>query len=92
MMSPMAKVERRRLAARRAAAELLQTLVSGTADVYEAYRALYGLWCSDDAALPELRPLFRMDGIEPDGLLSVTEEFRNQVLSLAQHILPQFSD
>jgi hypothetical protein len=38
----------------------------------------------NNAAVQELRPLFTMDGIEPDGLLSVTEEFREQVLSLAK--------
>jgi hypothetical protein len=33
-----------------------------------------------------------MEGIEPDGRLSVTEEFREEVLSLAKQILPQFLD
>jgi len=34
------------------------------------------LRCNNNAAVQELRPLFTMDGIELDGLLSVTEEFR----------------
>ena len=91
-MSPIAKIKLSRLAYRRAARELLQNLVAGKADVYEAYRKLYGLWCSNNAAVQELRPLFRMPGIEPDGRLSVTEEFREQVLSLARQILLQLLD
>ena len=66
--------------------------MAGTADVYKGYRRLYGLWCSNDAAVQELRPLFRMEEIEPDGRLSVTEEFRQEVLSLAKQILADFSD
>jgi len=89
---PISKVELRRLASRRAARELLQNLMAGKADAYEAYRSLYGLWCSNNAAVQELRSLFRMDGIEPDGRLSVTEEFRGQVLSLAMQSLAQLLD
>ena len=33
-----------------------------------------------------------LDGIEPDGRLSITEEFRAQILTLAKQILPQLSD
>ena len=91
-MSPISKIERRRLASRQAAKELLQNLVAGKADVYQAYRSLYGLWCGNNAAVRELRPLFTVDGSEPDGRLSVTEEFREQILSLAKQILSQLSD
>jgi hypothetical protein len=91
-MTPISKVELRRLASRQAAKELLQGLVDGNADPYQAYRGLYELWCDNNAAVQELRPLFRLDGIEPDGRLSVTEEFRAQVLALAKQILPQLSD
>jgi hypothetical protein len=91
-VSPISKVDLRRLASRQAAKELLQNLVAGKADAYQAYRSLYGPWCGNNAAVRELRPLFTMDGIEPDGRLSVTEEFREQVLSLAKQILSQLSD
>jgi len=37
----------------------------------------------------ELRSLFRIEGIEPEGLISVTAEFREEVLFLANEILPQ---
>ena len=91
-VSPMSKIELRRLASRRAARDLLQGLVDGNADSYQAYRGLYALWCGNNAAVQELRPLFRMDGIEPDGHLSVTDEFRAKVLTLAKQILPLLSD
>jgi hypothetical protein len=55
-------------------------VVAGKADTYQAYRSPY----SNNAAVQELRALFTMDGIEPDGLLSVTEDFQEQVLSLAK--------
>jgi hypothetical protein len=91
-LSPISKVELRRLASRQAAKELLQALVDGNAEPYQTYRGLYGLWCDNNAAVQELRPLFRLDEIEPDGRLRVTEEFRAQVLTLAKQILPQLSD
>jgi hypothetical protein len=91
-MSPISKIEIRRLASRHAAKELLQSAVTGETDVYLAYRGLYRLWCSNNAALQELRPLFRIDGIEPDGCLSVTDEFREQVRTLARQILPHLPD
>jgi hypothetical protein len=91
-MSPISKVELRRRASRRAAKDLLQDLAIGKADVYEAYRRLWGLWCTNNAALQDLRPLFRIEGIEPQGYISVSAEFREQVISLAKQILPQLSD
>jgi hypothetical protein len=90
-MSPTSKLERRRIANRQEARDLLQNIVTGNADAYEAYRRLYGLWCANNAALQELRPLFRIEGIEADGHIIVTTEFREQVVSLAKSILPQFS-
>jgi len=44
------------------------------------------------AAVQELRPLFRIPGIEPDGQLSVTEEFKGQVRSSAMAILASLPD
>ncbi len=91
-MSPISKVTHRRVTSRQAAREVLQHLVAGKIEPYLAYRRLYALWCGNNAALQEMRPLFRMEGIEPDGLLSVTLEFQEQVLSLAKTILPQLVD
>jgi hypothetical protein len=88
----MSKVESRRRASRQAAKALLEAIAGGQADAYEGYRQLYGIWCSNNAAVLELRPLFQMPGIEPDGMLSVTAEFREQVASLAKAILQKFED
>lgn len=82
----------RRQASRQTARELLQGLVSGTADTYEAYRKLYRIWCTHNSAVQELRPLFRIPGIEPDGRLSVTEDFKRQVQSVAISVLPNLHD
>ena len=89
-VSRTSKIENRRLASRQAATEILRDLVAGKADAYEGYRQLHSLWCANNAALQELRPLFRMDGIEPDGRINVTEDFRKEVLSRAMKILALF--
>jgi len=77
---------------RQAARELLRELASGSSDTYETYRSLYHLWCTQDGAVQELRPLFSIPGIEPAGQLSVTEEFKGQVRSSAISILANLSD
>jgi hypothetical protein len=80
--------KQRRQANRQAARSLLQAITSGEAEVYSAYRNLYGLWCRHNASVQELRPLFRIPGVEPDGRLSVTKEFEAQVRAFAAAILP----
>jgi hypothetical protein len=69
---------------------VLQAIVDGQTEIYIGYRRLYALWCANNAAVHELRPLFRLEGIEADGALSVTAEFCEQVRSIATKILPQF--
>ena len=91
-MTPASKTALRRVHDRKRANTILESLSQGTSDVYESYRALYGLWRSNNAAVPELRPLFRIPGIEPDGALSITDEFRKTVRALAKEILPLVSD
>jgi len=92
IMTPASKTALRRVHDRKRANTILESLSQGTSDVYESYRALYGLWRSNNAAVPELRPLFRIPGIEPDGALSITDEFRKTVRALAKEILPLVSD
>ena len=87
-MSPVRKTALRRAEVRNRASTLLKSLSEGRIDTYEGYRQLYGLWCSNTTAVQELRPLFRIPGVEPDGRLNVTDEFRKQVRSLATEILP----
>jgi hypothetical protein len=91
-MSTLSKVKTRRIASRDSARAALQAIVGGKAEIYTEYRRLYGLWCSNNSAVPELRPLFRLDGIEPDGALCVNDEFRQRVYSAATIILQQLTD
>jgi hypothetical protein len=91
-VSPVRKTTLRRVNDRKRAVEILESLGRGTGDVYESYRALYALWCSNNAAVPELRPLFRIPGIETDGALSITDEFKKTVRSLAKEILSLVED
>jgi hypothetical protein len=84
------KAKVRRIAARERAVAILRSMESGTLDAYLGYRALYAVWCGRNAAVQELRPLFRIEGIEPDGTFSVTDEFRRNVLAIARQILPLF--
>ncbi|MBZ5644608.1 MAG: hypothetical protein LAO19_17770 [Acidobacteriia bacterium] len=70
---------------------MLESITTGEADPYMPYRRLYLLWYANNAALQELRPLFRMKGIDADSHIIVTNEFREQVRSLAKEILPKFS-
>jgi len=88
-MPPKAKVRRR--LHRQQARQILEELVAGrTDDIFVAYGRLFRLWNGNDPVLRELRPLFRIPGIDPCGSFSVTDEFRKQVLSLASAILPAF--
>jgi len=89
-MSQVTKVKRRRLVARRAAVEALKDLIASNGDPYLAYRKLYALWCGNNAAVEELTPLFHMEGISPDGALSVTASFVCEIQGLAARILPLF--
>ena len=90
-MSPLRKTEIRKRAARQRAGELMSAIASGSLDPYDGYRSLYMLWCGNNAAVPELRKMFRLKGIEPDGVLSVTDEFRAKIRSLASEISVEFS-
>ena len=88
MSGPIKNKKLRRIRDRKRMKTLLELLVRGGGDSYETYRALYALWCSNNAAVPELKPLFRIPGIEPDGAISITEKFKKTVQSLAKEILP----
>jgi hypothetical protein len=77
---------------RQTAKELLRGLASGTADTYETYRSLYQIWLFHNSSVQELRPLFSIPGVEPDGQLSVTEDFKKQILSSATAILASLQD
>jgi len=74
------------------ARELLQGLVSGKAETYETYRRLYQIWFLHNSSVEELRLLFSIPGVEPEGCLAVGEDFRRQLQSSAMAILPNLKD
>jgi hypothetical protein len=88
----VSKVELRRQAARKASLKTLEQMVSGEIEVYVGYRDLYAQWCTNNSAVPELRPMFSIANIEPNRTLSITEEFNAQIVSIAREILPQLSN
>ncbi len=61
----------------------MQQVSDGTLDAYEGYRRVYSIYTGTSGALHELKPLFRILGIEPDGFLHVNDEFRNTIRSVA---------
>lgn len=69
---------------------LLEQMVSGKIEVYIGYRRLYRYWCVHNSAVPELRPMFNISTISPDGMLSVTNEFNGQITSIAREIMASF--
>jgi len=91
-MSPPTKVSLRKASAREQTRKLLQAIVSGEIDAYVGYKQLYGFWCGNNAATQELRPLFRIPGIEANGTFSVTPQFRDLVVTLSKEILLKFQD
>jgi hypothetical protein len=67
-------------------------MVSGEIEVYVGYRRLYRYWCGHNSVVQELRPMFSIPNLSPDGILSVTDEFNEQITSIAKEILTGFSD
>ena len=89
-MKQISKVERRRRATREDSKSILEQMSSGEIEPYVGYRRLYGYWCGHNSAVQELRPMFSLPNISPDGILSVTEEFNAQITSIARDILAHF--
>jgi len=89
-VSPVRKITLRRIRDRKEAEEILNRIAKEQGDLYEQYRALYSLWRTNNAAVTELRPMFRIPEVDPDGQLSVTSDFVAAVRSVAKEILPLF--
>jgi len=77
------RLAQRRTDALAEARALLEQVCEGTLDAYEGYRRVYSIYTGTSGALHDLKPLFRIPGIEPDGSLQVNDEFRNTVRSIA---------
>jgi hypothetical protein len=77
-----------RIAARKAdaverARQVFQQVVNGSLDPYEGYRQVHGIYLASDGLAEELKPFFRLPGVEPDGFLHVDGEFRAMIRQLA---------
>ena len=89
-MNPPSKTLLVKIASREKARSLLEAVAAGEVNAYVGFRQLYGLWLSNNAAVQELRPLFRIPGIDADGTFSVTSEFREAVRRHSLEILHRF--
>jgi len=65
-------------------------MISGEIEAYVGYRRLYQHWCGHNSAVRELRPMFSIPNFSPDGILSVTDDFNEQITSTAREILTSF--
>jgi hypothetical protein len=91
-LSSRQRIKARRHASREQAKATLMAIVSGNVDTYEGYRKLFVIYCSNSAALEEIKPMFRIPNIDPDGVFSVTTALREEVRSLAAKLLPLLSN
>jgi len=65
---------------------ILESIVVGAVDPYMGYRKLFAMYCSNNAALEEIKRMFRIPNVDPDGVFSVTDEFRQKVIGLASEL------
>jgi hypothetical protein len=91
-MTPEIHNRKALIAVRRAGAigkarRIFQQVVDGSLDPYEGYRRLYGIYAGSSGLLDELKPFFRLPGVEPDGHLRVDDEFRATIRGLAEEWL-----
>jgi hypothetical protein len=83
---PLRKSQIRRATAREKAKKILISITTRKIDSYEGYRQLYVIYCSNSSGLVDLKPLFRIAGIAPDGSFSATNEAREQIVAVStQH-------
>ena len=62
---------------------VLRAIADGSRDTYEGYREVYGIYVDSSGAVGELKPLFRLPGICPDGHIHVDDEFRRTIITAA---------
>lgn len=78
-----ARIAARRSEALERARRVLQEVVNGSIDAYEGYRRVYAIYVGTSGLAEELKPFFRLPGIEPEGFLHVDDEFRATIRRLA---------
>ena len=52
-------------------------------DQYEGYREEYAIYLSTSGMAEELKPLFRLPGIQPDGTILICDGLRHLVVTKA---------
>jgi hypothetical protein len=71
-----------------AAKQLMNGIVERTLDPYEGYLQICGIFQRKaHLQIPELRAFVRIDGIDPDGSVSVTPELRDAIIQRAEAFL-----
>jgi hypothetical protein len=80
---PRRRSTQRRLRVLEHARIVLREVVSGKCDPYEGYRQVYSLYAGTSGIAEELKPLFRLPGIDPDGTIRVDDDFRRLVVTSA---------
>ena len=66
---------------------VLQAIADGSRDPYEGYREVYGIYLDSSGAVEELKPLFGLPDIYPDGPIRVDDTFRRTIITAAVDLL-----
>ena len=82
----------RRISTLEKAHSVLRAIVEGRQDPYEGYREVYAMYIDSSGIVEELKPLFRLPGIEPDGFIHVDEDFRWAIQAAAAEWLQKNPD
>jgi hypothetical protein len=76
-----------------AAMQLMKRIAEHTLDPYEGYLQICGIFQRyAHLQMPELRTFVRIDGIDPNGSVSVTPELRNVIVQRAETFLRDAGD
>ena len=73
----------RRLRALEKARLVLEAVADGSRNTYEGYREVYAIYIDTSGLVEELKPLFRLPGVYPDGPITVDDDFRRTVIAAA---------
>lgn len=76
-----------------AAKQLMRRIVERTVDPWEGYRQILGIFQGHaHLQMSELRAFVRINGIDPNGSVSVTPELRNAILRRAEAFIADQND
>jgi hypothetical protein len=82
------RVAQKKADAMTAAKQLILRIAERTLDPWEGYRQILGIFQGHaHLQMPELRAFVRIDGIDPNGSVSVTPELRETIIQRAEAFL-----